>query len=339
MSYHVLFSFSTGLAKTIRVPKGTNERITRHVANLEQTLGLERERPYTPEGQEPKGWRWSNLGTRLDDFKDAESHFRSDETLCSLLSKHRQFVKWLYKSLDEWAKTPPAEAEDLTPEQAVEWWHALHTPEPPLARWSRDYYVAKMEDVYKTLRGRDNGDFWKYDGPPLTPEQASGVIGVFEQWLDNHDMRLEVPHDCDGLRSSYDGGYTWCETCGAVAEEYRPEAEAGNCGRASKRKCNLYQEAKEMDARDARHQKEREARNLANLIQDSRDHGEERGSATLQKVLDLLEIPKGWRRQQRQLEIWRTLQEAVRLGWLTMSTSTPPVYTRTNRSTGRTAIL
>ena len=33
MSYHVFFDFSTGLKKSLRVPKGTLNRILRHVAD------------------------------------------------------------------------------------------------------------------------------------------------------------------------------------------------------------------------------------------------------------------------------------------------------------------
>jgi len=74
------------------------------------------------------------------------------------------------------------------------------------------------------------------DAKALTPKQAAMVIRIFEQWLDPADLRLDVPKGYDHLESSYDGGYVWCEKCGAVSPD-----EAYSC---KKRGCPIRDEAK-----------------------------------------------------------------------------------------------
>lgn len=340
MSYHVLFSFSTGLAATIYAPKGQLAVIRNHLAELENTLGLERERPYAPEGQEPKGWKWKNLGERLEKF-EGSNKYKADEELCALLEVHNRYIVRLYDSFGEWSKNKKGkDFEPITPEEAQEWWHMLRTIEPPQDRWSRHYYKAEMEAIYEALRGRDNDRKWTYDEPPLTERQAAGVINILAGYLDNHDLRLDVPHDLDELRSSYDGGYSWCNQCGPVAEEYLDEARAGQCGRASRKKCELHQESLAEEKRERRYEAEKHARQIANTVQDSRKPGETRGKATLQTVLDALGYPaKNWRRREAQLKTWRALELAVKMGYLTRTDTTPPVYERTTKSTGRTSRL
>lgn len=44
------------------------------------------------------------------------------------------------------------------------------------------------------------------------------MINLFAEFLDKHDLRLDCPNGHDTLKSSYDGGYTWCEKCGPVDE-------------------------------------------------------------------------------------------------------------------------
>ncbi len=48
-------------------------------------------------------------------------------------------------------------------------------------------------------------------------------------YLDAHDLRLEAPMGCDYLASSSDGGYVWCEKCGAVTEEHLLQCKRRGC--------------------------------------------------------------------------------------------------------------
>jgi hypothetical protein len=124
-------------------------------------------------------------------------------------------------------------SEKLTPEDAAEFWHGLETLEVPRTQWTREYYTARMESLYEVMRGRES-DGVSFDEKPLSPRQAAQVINIFSPFLDDHDCRLDVPKDRDYLASSYDGGYDWCEKCGAVTPE--------DGDRCCKRKCPIRAE-------------------------------------------------------------------------------------------------
>ncbi|WP_240233569.1 hypothetical protein [Devosia lacusdianchii] len=214
MSYHVFFNFSAGLAKPITAPKGTLANIVRHVEDIEERLGLERHQY----GENPV--HWSHHGWPAADLDDKE--------LCTGVEEHNQWVRWLYDRLAEWAETPVADGEVITPDDAKGFWHGLRTLDVPARRWTGGYYRARMEALYEAMRGRP-AEGISFDEKALTAKQAGAVIRLFEQYLDPQDLRLEVPKGCDFLASSYHGEYDWCERCGAVLPE---TAEA-----CSRRKC------------------------------------------------------------------------------------------------------
>lgn len=88
-----------------------------------------------------------------------------------------------------------------------------------------------MGSLYEVMRGRPSEGI-TFDVKALTPAQAGAVIRLFEQFLDTHDVRLEVPHGYDHLASSLDGGYQWCNKC------FRPMAPEDGAG-CRRRKCPL----------------------------------------------------------------------------------------------------
>ena len=205
MPFHVYFAFSTGLSKAIRVPKGTFERCLNHVKDVEKKLGLET----TQYQDNPPHWK-----------STIPKEGVTDELYCRVASNHNRFVQYLYADLAKWSKTilKKANSELLTPSRAAKFWHGLQTIEVPPHRWTRDYYRDRMEHVYEVLRGVES-EGCTFDAKRLTIKQAAAVIRVFEQYLDKHDLRLDVPNGHDRLKSSHDGGYVWCEKCGPVDGE------------------------------------------------------------------------------------------------------------------------
>ena len=208
MSYHVFFSFSSGLSKPINAPKGTLAGIMTHVEGVERTLKLER-RQYN---NNPV--HWNTRG-----FPSSEIQ---DKVLCQTVERHNEWVRGLYDDFAAWAEKPVEGGETITPEDAKQFWHGLETLRVPTNRWSAHYYRARMEKFYEVMRGRPTGGI-TFPAPKLTPKQAGAVIWLFE-FLDPSDMRLEVPKGCDYLASLDDGGYEWCERCGAVLLD-----DAENC--------------------------------------------------------------------------------------------------------------
>lgn len=226
MSYHVFFSFSTGLAKPVSVPKGSKGAIAAHVLDVESKLGLKR----VKFKKNPVHW---------DSFKMDFSKV-DDQLLCETVEQHNGWVRMWYENLAAWAKKPftkgsfpPPASETITPEEAQEFWHGFQMLSVPPSQWTREYYVSRMEHLYEAMRGRPSEGV-VFDARALKPEQAAAVIGLFEEYLDSHDMRLDVPKGRDYLASSYDGGYEWCEKCGAVTPD-----DGENC---SKRKCPIRAE-------------------------------------------------------------------------------------------------
>lgn len=218
MSFCVFFDLSVGLSEPIQVPKGTLDRILDHVRSVETVLGYETEQYL----ENPRHWK----NTKPADIV-------TDEIFCEAAEEHNRFVRWLYDAIGEWQKTPPAESETITIEDARQFWHGLRIIEVPAHRWTGDYYRARMEALYEAMRGRE-GEGILFDEKPLTPKQAAQVIILFSGFLDSDDLRLDVPKDCDHLASSSDGGYIWCERCGAVTE-----SRATGC---RKRKCPVRDE-------------------------------------------------------------------------------------------------
>jgi len=212
LSYHVLFSFSSGLSKTIRVPRRTIAAIQAHVAEVEAALHLTTEQYLN----NPPHW------TR-NDFSDID-----DKVFCDTAREHNAWVCWLYRYLAAWSKTPPKPSEALTPKIAKTFWHALEPITVPVERWTRDYYIDRMKHLYVVMRaGEHNGV--TFDSKKLTTEQARDVIVLFSEFLDPTDCRLDVPLGTDELAASDDGGYEWCEKCGAVLYEDAQDCRKRGC--------------------------------------------------------------------------------------------------------------
>lgn len=222
MSYHAFFTFSTGLAKPIRVPKGTTERCVAHVAKVEQTLGFE-------VIDNPPRWK---LTTPKDGV--------SDEVLCETARHHNAWIRHLYKDIEKWSKTilRGPDSERMTPKDAAQFWRGLQDIQVPPERWTADYYRNRMEHIYEVLRGNASEGVTFNAKKALTPKQAAAVILLFSEYLDKNDLRLDVPNGHDQLKSSDDGGYSWCDKCGPI-DEYDIGDRVAHCRR---KECPIREE-------------------------------------------------------------------------------------------------
>lgn len=225
MSFEVRLSFSMGLTKTLRVPVGTKASLLAHVEHVETTLGLKR---VQREGRGESYWDHWDKRFRQG-FPDVDA-----KLLCATVERHNRWVDRLWHDLEEWAKAPPKPSEKLTPGDAERFWHATQKLKVDPDRWTEDYYRARMDEIYEAMRGREAGGAI-FDAKVLTPRQAASVINLFEQYLDTHDIRLDVPKGCDYLlpSSAHEGGYDWCEHCGAI------DPNDSSCRR---RKCPVREE-------------------------------------------------------------------------------------------------
>ena len=206
MSFHTFFDFKAGLAAPILAPSGTYENIMNHVRKVESTLGFETEQY----GDNPKHWK----STRPKDGTP-------DTILCETAEQHNDWVRSLYEDFSRWAETPTPGGEVITPKVAKDFWHGLRMIDVPPERWTADYYKARMDAIYSAMRYNLSTDGMTFDADVLTTEQAVAVIRLFDQYLDSHDMRLEVPMGRDELYGSDD--YNYCEGCGGIihADDYR----------------------------------------------------------------------------------------------------------------------
>ncbi|MBB3297832.1 MULTISPECIES: hypothetical protein [unclassified Rhizobium] len=214
MSYHVFFNFSQGLSRSVMAPKGTKASVIAHVEDIERRLKLEREQ------YRDNQVHWKSHGWPSSDLKD--------DDLCKGVEDHNRWVHWFYDRLEEWAKDPVTNGEEITPDDAKAFWHGLKTLTVHPSRWNGDYYRARMEELYEVMRGRPTAGI-SFDAAKLSPKQAGAVIHLFEGFLDPQDLRLEVPRGCDHLASSYWGEYDWCERCGAVLPEYSENCRKRGC--------------------------------------------------------------------------------------------------------------
>lgn len=211
MSFHVFFVFAAGLAKPIRCPKGTLADIMKHVADVEAKHGV---KPETYNGRV----RWCHFALR-----EAIAAL-SDKDACRLADEHNAWVRWIYDRFTVWSEKPITGkgSEKITPAAAKKFWYALTMIDVPAERWTGDYYRARMDAAYEAMRGRGGrggGEGFTFDAEPLSEKQAAAVMILFSQWLDTHDIRLDVPNGHDCLKASCDGGYEWCADCGAIDED------------------------------------------------------------------------------------------------------------------------
>lgn len=230
MSYETFFMFTQGLSKPIRVPVGTLQRALAHVDEVTKTLGF-----------------------KVEKYKDNRAHWRvkepgkrvTDAEYCRTVDEHNRWVRCFYADLAGWSNTilNGATSELLTVEGAASFWHGLQLLDVPPARWTKRYYRDRMEHLYEVMRGRPDQGV-TMDAKPLSAKQAAAVINLFAAYLDDHDLRLDCPNGHDMLKSSYDGGYTWCEKCGPVDENDVLE-QADRC---RKRGCPIKAEYGDKDA-------------------------------------------------------------------------------------------
>lgn len=258
MSYHIYFSFSSGLQKPIKAPKGTYESILRWIFHTEECCGLTRTPSYTPEGEKQRpGWHWSSTERSMLDkagppvdreqnhwwLQDRERDERISR-ISSVVRAHNDRVRGLYEDITKWQekKWKRGEVEKITPKMANEFWGGLTFLDLPRELWTREHFVDHMEHLYVLLStGSSRGQ--NLDCPPFDGDQTSALINVFEDELDQwgFDCRFEVPLDenlkrYDFLASSYDGGYDWCEDCGPIYSDaffqrcrVCPAAKEGKC--------------------------------------------------------------------------------------------------------------
>jgi hypothetical protein len=259
MSYHVFFSFSTGVSKTLTVPKGTRERIWSEIKLTEEILGLQRTPTFTLEGEKPRpGWRWHQpaadilrtagpaVDTKLPQWwlidRDRDAKI---EQMAGQVREHNAFVRRLYEDFETWCKKKPdGKTEKISPAQSVEFWGGLATLDLPRTLWTKDHFRAHMEHLLELLtKGESDGVY--LGCKPFSLKQADALINLFEAELDQwgYDMRFSVPLDerlkpCDFLATSDDGGYDWCSKCGPInSEDFH--ARCAICSHAKKGKCDL----------------------------------------------------------------------------------------------------
>jgi len=148
-----------------------------------------------------------------------------------IASAHRRFVDTIWaRLLPEKADPLSGEKETISVERAAEFWPVLTLSiDVPYWRWTAEHYHNRMEHAYEVMRGRSS-EGEHFDEEPLSVRQANAVIRVFSRWMDEHDVRLEVPVGHDHLARSDTGGYDWCEHCGAISE-YDVRNRAAECDR------------------------------------------------------------------------------------------------------------
>lgn len=200
MSYRVYFSLSSGLSKPVTVPKGTLKSIIERIQTTETDLGFETEQYRN----NPKHWKNTEPREGV-----------SDEVYCQAAEEHNRYVWWLYGLFERCFEIPTKDGEVITPEESTKFWHGLQIINVPHSRWTRDYFVNRMSTFYEVMRGREEEGII-FGASKLTEKQAAAVINIFSGILDTHDVRLDVPKGHDYLAAMDDGGYEWCEKCGAV---------------------------------------------------------------------------------------------------------------------------
>lgn len=217
MAYHVFFSFSSGLAAPLWAPKGTKAAIKEHIKEVERILRLKR----TKYRDNPVHW---------DSFSRDFSQI-SDELLCQTISEHNRWVRGYYHNFGKWSKEPVKDGEIITPKDAEKFWFGFEMFHVPPERWTADYYREQMEVCYRVMRGHPTQGI-TFETKALTPKQAGAVIWLFADFLDTHDIRLEVPNGRDHLATSNE--YDWCQKCGPMDPD-----DAAGC---RKRKCPLRED-------------------------------------------------------------------------------------------------
>jgi hypothetical protein len=212
MSYTFGLNLAQGIIKDITVPKGTKESIWKHIETMEKDI------PHLIKVENENYIRWETHNI----FKDIKTWDKENDRLCSVILDHNNFCWKIHNLLGKCSETTiDGDNEILTNDEFVKFIYGLQTINVEPERWSREYFLAEMNDIYEVLRGRDcKGRF--LDCEPLSIKQCSQVFTLFSEYLDNDDMRLNIPKGYDELMESdsYDGnGYFWCEMEGAVIRD------------------------------------------------------------------------------------------------------------------------
>lgn len=207
MSFKVFFDFSVGFSKTLYFCKGTYKRVLEGVNATERRLKIRR--------QYCRGaCRWNN-------FPLVDGGI-SNEEYCDAVEKHNSLVEWFYEQCSQAPCEPQQGREEaITPGMASNLFIGLRQLTVRPERWTYEYYQSRMEAMYDTLRGRPR-EGMIFDSEPLSIEQARDVIVIFAQYLDSHDIRLDVCRGHDSLTNSYSEGYFWCDQCGAISYDDLP---------------------------------------------------------------------------------------------------------------------
>jgi hypothetical protein len=230
MSIEVRFSLSKGLKAPITVPKGTLKDISCHIAEMVVTIS-------PCDG----GPLWGRLHSEL-----------TDEALCEAAQRHNNWLARLWATF-----FPPqphkGDTEQITPDDAQGFWFALRPIEVPMNRWTKEYAVLRLEEVFHTLRGRPQRGV-HFDAKPLSIEQASAAIYVVthlfgldvgtldpeapRMWVQGarKTARLEWVDEVQTNACDTGEGYEMCVQCGAVARD------AGYNLNCPRRKCPLKNE-------------------------------------------------------------------------------------------------
>jgi len=233
MSVETRLMFTDGLLKPIQVKAGALAKIASHREMLTKLFDL---------GDDPRDWSLTierKLNTRgvpssrlsRVPARDDDVGMLTDDHAHEIAEAHRTFLDAMWEQFRSDRKLE-GEIETITVEQAAEFWPLLTLSiEVPFWRWSAEHYHEQMIHAYEVMRGRDShGEH--FDAEPLSIAQAKAVVLVFSRWMDEHDIRLDVPNGHDDLARSDTGEYDWCEHCGAIGGD-EVEHTARTCARAS----------------------------------------------------------------------------------------------------------
>lgn len=162
----------------------------------------------------------------------------SNETMCWFMRHHNRLAKEIWNHLENDCKSNE-ELIDVTPEMAREVGYyedkygnqrmELFTEVTvPHSRWTPQYYVEEMNLKFDELQEKG-----------LTKEQAFECILTFEEYLDKHDVRIELPKGDDTLYAGDD--CVFCEKEG----EYRHQNDSDlqyDCWHCKEKECQNYEE-------------------------------------------------------------------------------------------------
>lgn len=244
------FIFSVSLKDQMMVKKGFLESAKTHLDYVAVKLGFVVERQ-EPSAAYPNGVAHWRIPHDLEKKIDGALY-------CRVAMEHAEWLEDTKENLRKWSKEPPTgETEWLRPEDCIEFWYGLSPIEVPFEKWSREYFIWRMETVYQFLRTGEAEGCNSNGVKPLSVEQADLVIWMISELLhlDRHDVRMSVPKKWRWIRRPgsrgrmvlkqtdviqpdglYDGnGYLFCEQCGPILDGY----EGTGCPR---RKCPVRTE-------------------------------------------------------------------------------------------------